>query len=590
LTDRNEVVGERAMRNKELAKIFSRIADAIEFKGGDRFRIIAYRRAAATLEDLTEDIETVAEESRLEELQGVGKAIASKIKEYLKTGRIQKYDEEIENVPEELLDLLVIQDLGPKTLALAYKKLDVRNLTDLKKTISDGTLAELPRMGKQKVKNIKKSIEIFEKSRERIPISEAVQISEKIVKYLKSYQDIKQVIPAGSLRRMKETVGDIDILATGIDGEKIIDYFIAYPYTERVIASGDTKGSILVQTDRETRQIDLRILPQESFGAALQYFTGSKEHNIKLRRIAREKGLKINEYGVFQGKNRIAGRTEEEVYKAVGLPYIPPELREDRGEIEVGYKGEIPKLIDIADIKGDLHVHSDYSDGTSTLQEIAEFAKSLNYKYVAICDHSKSVNYAGGLSEEKLRRQMIEIERLNTDREVKMLKGTEVDILKNGDLDFPDEILEELDLVVAAVHLGFKYDVTDRIIKAIENPNVDIIAHPSGRLISRREGYEVDLEAVIKRARKYNKILELNAYPDRLDLDDKGLRRTKEAGVRVSIGTDAHTAAEMRWMRFGVGTARRGWLERDDVINTQDEVCLPSRKNQISSIPNEKCY
>ncbi|UCD73574.1 MAG: DNA polymerase/3'-5' exonuclease PolX, partial [Candidatus Bathyarchaeota archaeon] len=422
---------------------------------------------------------------------------------------------------------------------------------------------------------IKKSIEIFEKSRERIPISEAVEIGEKIVKYLKSNQDVEQVIPAGSLRRMKETVGDIDILATGIDGKKIIDHFIVYPNTERVIASGDTKASILVRTDRETRQIDLRILPQESFGAALQYFTGSKEHNIKLRRIAREKGLKINEYGVFQGKNRIAGRTEEEVYKAVGLPYIPPELREDRGEIEVGYKGEIPKLIDIADIKGDLHVHSNYSDGASTLQEIAEFAKSLNYKYVAICDHSKSVNYAGGLSEEKLRRQMIEIERLNTDQEVKILRGTEVDILKNGDLDFPDEVLEELDLVVAAVHTGFKQDVTDRIIKAIENPNVDIIAHPSGRLISRREGYKVDLEAVIKRAKKYNKILELNAYPDRLDLDDKNLRRTKESGVRVSIGTDAHTATEMRWMRYGVGTARRGWLERNDVINTLDEVIFP---------------
>lgn len=560
------------MKNRELARIFSRIADAIEFKGGDRFRIVAYRRAAATLRDLAEDIQTVAEEGRLEELQGVGQAIASKIDEYLKTSRIQKYDEEVRDIPEELLDLLVIQDLGPKTLALAYQKLNVKNLKDLKRTVSDGTLAELPRMGEKKVKNIEKNIEIFEKSRERIPISEAVEISEKIVKYLKSCQSVEQVTPAGSLRRMKETVGDIDILATGTDSEKIIDYFIAYPHTERVIASGDTKGSIFVRTDQETRQIDLRILPQKSYGAALQYFTGSKEHNIRLRRIAREKGLKINEYGVFQGEERVAGRTEEEVYKAVGLPYIPPELREDQGEIEAGYKGEMPKLIDISDIKGDLHIHSDYSDGTSTLREITEFAQSLNYKYVAICDHSKSVNYAGGLNEENLRRQMVEIERLNIDRELKILKGTEVDILKDGDLDFPDELLEKLDLVVAAVHLGFKQDVTDRIINAIENPNVDIIAHPSGRLISRREGYEVDLEAVIDRARKFNKILELNACPDRLDLDDKNLRRTKEAGVRVSIGTDAHSAAEMKWMRFGVGTARRGWLERSDVINTLDEV------------------
>ena len=564
----------RNMKNRELARMFSTIADAIELKGGDRFRVIAYRRAATTLENLTEDIETVAEQGRLQELRGVGKAIASKIEEYLKTGRIRKYDEELETIPEGLLDLLAIPDLGPKTLALAYKSLDIKNLEDLKRAVADGSLAELSRMGEKKVNNIKKGIEIFEKSRERIPISEALEISENLIEYLRANPEVEQATAAGSLRRMKETVGDIDILATGTDGRKIIEYFTSCPNTERVIASGKTKGSILVRTNGEMRQVDLRILSRECFGSALQYFTGSKEHNVKLRRIAREKGLKISEYGVFRGRKRIAGRTEEEVYRTVGLPFIPPELREDQGEIEAGFREELPTLLEYSDIKGDLHVHSNHSDGTSTILEIAEFAESLDYRYVAICDHSKSAKFAGGLSEERLRKQMQEIDRMNMGRELRILKGIEVDILKDGSLDFPDELLAELDVVVAAIHIGFRQNVTERIIAALENPNVDIIAHPSGRLISRREGYEVDLNAVIKSAEKSGKVLELNAYPDRLDLDDQNLRRAKEAGVKISIGTDAHAKSEMGWMRFGVGIARRGWLEKSDVINTSNEFLL----------------
>lgn len=559
------------MKNRELARILSKMADAIEFKEGDRFRVIAYRRAAATLEELTEDIEIVSREGRLQELPGIGKAIALKIDEYLKTGRIKKYEEELEGIPEELLDLMDIHDMGPKTLALVYKKLGVRNLEDLKQAMTDGSLAKLAGMGEKRVENIRRSIEIFERSQERIPLSEAVEISEKIIEYMKTCPGVVQVVAAGSLRRMKETIGDIDILATGTEGEKIIDYFTAYPRIERVIASGATKGSILVRTDGELRQTDLRILPQELFGSALLYFTGSKEHNIKLRTIARERGLKISEYGVFRGEERIAGRTEEEVYRTLNLPYIPPELRENRGEIEAAYEGKLPKLIECSDIKGDLHVHSEYSDGSSTILEIAEFAKSLNYRYVAICDHSKSVKYAGGLSEERLQKQMSEIDKLKTKSDVNILKGTEVDILKDGSLDFADKVLEELDLVVAAVHAGFKQNVTERIIKAIEDPNVDIIAHPSGRLISKREGYEVDIETIIDRSKKYGKILELNAYPDRLDLDDQNLRRAKDAEVKISIGTDAHAAIQMRWMRFGVGIARRGWLEERDVINTLEK-------------------
>ncbi len=567
-----------SMKNRELARIFLRIADTIELKGGDRFRAIAYRRAAATLEDLTEDIQIVAQEGRLQELYGVGKAIASKIEEYLKTGRMRKYEKELKGIPEELLDLLAIQDLGPKTLALAHKELGIRNLEDLKRVVNDGTLAKLSRIGEKKAENIRKGIENFEKSRERMAISEATEISGETVEYLKACPEVEQVTPAGSLRRMKETVGDIDILATGNNGEKIVDYFTSYARTERVLASGGTKGSILVRANGEMRQVDLRILPRESFGAALQYFTGSKEHNIKLRRIARERGLKISEYGVFRGKDRMAGRTEEEVYKTVGLPFIPPELREDRGEIEAGFKRELPCLVEQSDIKGDLHVHTNHSDGTSTILEMAKFAESLNYQYVAICDHSRSVKYAGGLSEDKLRKQIDEIDKLNTQSKVRILKGTEVDILKDGSLDFSDNLLEELDIVVAAIHTGFKQNVTDRIIKAIENRNVDIIAHPSGRLINRREGYEVDLEAIINSARKFGKILELNACPDRLDLNDQNLRRAKEARVKISIGTDAHAATEMRWMRFGVGIARRGWLEKNDVINTRNDFKHSDRK------------
>ncbi len=556
------------MRNKELAEIFSRIADALEFKGEMAFKVIAYRKAARVLEDLTEDIEKIAQEGKLETLPGIGEGIAKKIEEYLKTGKMKKYEEAVKGIPEGLLELLNIQNLGPKTLALAHRELGVKNLSDLKRVIEDGSLKDLFGMGEKKVENIKKGIELYEQGKSRMGIDTALTIAEEICEYLKKNPLVKRVSPSGSLRRMKETIGDIDILVTGRDGAKIIDYFTKYPKATRVLAAGETKGSIMVGLGKEAKQVDIRVVPEKTYGAALQYFTGSKAHNIKLRLLAKEKGLKISEYGVFKGEKFIAGRTEEEVYSALGLPFIPPELREDRGEIEAALANRLPKLISYHSIKGDLQVHTTYSDGNASLEEVVKMAEKIGYEYIAITDHSQSVRYAHGLDEKRLRKQIEEIIKLREKSKVKILTGIEVDILPDGSLDFPDSVLKELDVVVAAVHQGFKKNVTERIISAIENPYVAIIAHPSGRLISRREGYDVDLEKVLAWAKKYHKVLELNAYPDRLDLDDLHLRKAKDMGIKICINTDAHGLMDMYWMRFGIGIARRGWLEEEDVINT----------------------
>lgn len=558
------------MKNKELARIFEEIADALEYKGELAFKVVAYRKAARALRDLTEDVAVLVEEGRLREIPGVGEGIAKKIEEWLTTGRMKKHEEALAEIPPGLLELMGIQNLGPKTLALAHKELNVKNLSDLKRVIEDGSLARLFRMGEKKVENIKKGIELFEQARERIPLGQALAISDAIVEYLKRSPMVGQVEPSGSLRRMRETVGDIDILATGSDGAKIVQYFTEFPGVARVLAAGETKGSVIVGTGAEARQVDLRIVPESSFGAALQYFTGSKSHNIKLRRMARERGLKISEYGVFKGSQLIAGRTEEEVYKVLGLPYIPPELREDRGEVEAALAGRLPKIVEYSDIRGDLHIHSRYSDGTSSIEELARAAKELGYEYLGICEHSRSARYAHGLTLDRLKKECAEIDELNRSlKGIRILKGIEVEILPDGSLDFPDEVLESLDIVVAAIHQGFRQEVTRRICRAIENPNVDIIAHPTGRLISKREGYEVDMEEVFRAAQRYRKILELNAYYDRLDLNEVYLRRAKELGILISIGSDAHSVADLGWMRFGVGIARRGWLGPADVINTR---------------------
>ncbi|MDD1426349.1 DNA polymerase/3'-5' exonuclease PolX [Dolichospermum sp. ST_sed9] len=557
------------MKNREIAQIFDLIADALEFKGEQFFRVLAYRKAVRIIEEITDDIEVLNKQDKLREIPGIGEGIAKKIDEYLKTGKMKKLAEAMQGIPKDLLDLLNIQNLGPKTLKLAHDKLAVKNIKDLKKVIDNGFLAAQFRMGKKKVDNIRKGIELYERSKERLPINFALEIAEIVVAYLKKSSDVVNIEPSGSLRRMKETIGDIDILVAGKNGQKIVDYFIKMDGVIQVLASGDTKASVMLKTETSAVQVDIRIVEAKSFGAALQYFTGSKEHNVKIRSLAKEEGFKVSEYGVYKGNKQIAGKTEQEVYKVLGLPWFPPEIREARGEVEAALARKLPKLVGYNDIKGDLHMHTNYSDASNTIQEMAKAAIKMGYQYIAIADHSKSANYAGGLSEDRLRRQWDEINKIQKKlKGIKILKATEVDILNSGKLDFADKILNQADIVVASIHQGFKQRVTERMCAAIENPNIDIIAHPTGRLINKREGYDVDLEKVLDHARKYQKIMEINAYPNRLDLNDIWSRRAKETGIKMAISTDAHGIEDLSWMRFGIGVARRAWLEKKDIINT----------------------
>jgi DNA polymerase (family 10) len=556
------------MKNHEIAELFDRIADALEIKGETGFKVVAYRKASRILEDLTEDVAQAAAEGRLETIPGIGEGLAKKIDEYVRTGRMAKYAEVMSGVPETLLGLLEIQGLGGKTVHLMHDQLGIEDLDGLKRAIADGSLAGLPGMGAKKVENIRKGIETRERVAERISIRDAAALADEVVAYLSGAPGVGRVSAAGSLRRMKETVGDIDVLASGKDGAAIVRHFVRHPGAVRVLAEGDTKGSIVVRAGETERQVDLRVVAASEYGAALLYFTGSKAHNIKLRGLAKDRGLKISEYGVFRGAKRLASRDEEDCYRVLGMPWIPPEMREDRGEIELALGGRLPRLVEAADIKGDLHVHTRASDGHLSLGEVVALAREMGYAYIAICDHSQAAKYAHGLAADRLAAEMEEIEAFNrTLSGFRVLKGSEVDILADGTLDFPDELLARLDFVVAAVHSGFKKDVTRRMLKALENPYVQTIAHPTGRLISGREGYDVDIDQVISAAAKRSKALELNAYYDRLDLDELNLKKAKERGVRITIGTDTHYADGLAMMRFGLGIARRAWLGKDDILN-----------------------
>jgi len=567
------------VKNKEIAHLFNRIADALEFNGENVFRVIAYRKAARVLDELTEDVEVLHDKGTLESLPGIGRAIKDKIIEYLTTGTMKKYDEITEALPGDLLDMLNIQNLGPKTLALAHKMLGVVNIGDLKRVIANGRLAELHSMGEKKVENIKKGIELYERSRQRLSIARAETVASEVIAYLKKNKHVKDISPAGSLRRWQETIGDIDILVTGSTGQDIITYFTTFPGTERILAAGDTKGAIIVTGDV---QVDVRIVPPGSYGAALQYFTGSQAHNIHLRNLAKAKGMKLSEYGVFKGNRKVAGRSENEVYKILGLALIPPELREDRGEIEAAKKNRLPRIVEPEDIRGDLQMHSTYSDGEAGIRDLMRAAQKLKYQYILITDHSRSARYAHGLDMRSLKKQWREIDALNkTAKNFRILKGIEVDILKDGGLDYPDRVLKQFDIVLASIHQGFKNRVTERMCTAMENPYVDVIAHPTGRLISQREGYVVDLGKVMTMAAKTGTWLELNAFPDRLDLNDVHCKTAKDLDIKISIGTDAHSIDGLHWMKFGIATARRGWLEPQDIVNTFTlEKLLRSRKRE----------
>jgi len=557
------------MKNKELADLFERMADILEFKGENPFKISAYRKASRILGDLTQDIEEISEKGELKNIPGIGEGMAEKIVEYLKTGKISKFEEVRKGVSDELIAIMDIPGMGPKTLSMIHKEKGIGNLSQLERAVEDGSLVGLPGIGEKKVENIKRGIQLLKQSKGRMNLGMAFPVAKRIVETLRQKTGSKKIEWAGSLRRMRENIGDIDILATGPDKEKIVHSFTHLPEVKEVLASGETKASIIVEGGI---QIDLRVVEEDSYGAALQYFTGSKAHNIHLRGIAKTRGIKINEYGVFKGERKIGGKEEKEVYKALGMDWIEPELREDRGEIEASQKGHLPKLVQESEIKGDLHIHSKWSDGTSSIEEIARAAQKRGYQYIAICDHSKSLKIAHGLDESRLIQQIEEIDCLNEKmKDFKILKGTEVDILPDGRLDLSEKVLKKLDLVIAAIHSGFKQEkgkMTKRIIRALESPFVHIVAHPSGRLLGARDPYEVEMDEVMEAAKQYRKSLEINAYFERLDLDDIHCRKAKEMGIQVAMGTDAHHLDQMWMISLGVAVARRGWLETTDVLNT----------------------
>ena len=556
------------MKNKELADLFEKMADILEFKGENPFKIRAYRKASRILGDLTQDIGEITESGKLKDVPGIGEGMAQKIVEYLKTGKIAKYEEIRKGVSDELIGIMDIPGMGPKTLSLIHREKGIGNLSQLEKAVEDGSLIGLPGIGEKKVENIKRGIELLKQSKGRMNLGIAFPLAKRIVEALREKTGLRKIEWAGSLRRMRENIGDIDILATGPNHEKIVYAFTHLPEVKEVLASGETKASVIVEGGV---QIDLRVVEEDSYGAALQYFTGSKGHNIHLRGIAKAKGIKINEYGVFKGEKKIGGKEEKDVYKVLGMEWIEPELREDRGEIEAAQKRRLPKLVDEPEIRGDLHIHSKASDGTASIEEIAKAAQKRGYQYVAICDHSKSLKIARGLDESRLLKQIEEIDRMNEKlKGFQILKGTEVDILTDGKLDHADKVLEKLDFVVAAIHSGFKQEkekMTKRIVRALENPFVHCLAHPSGRLLGARAPYEVDIDQVMEAAKKYGKALEINATLERLDLDDIHCRKAKEMGIPLAIGTDAHHLDQLWMIGLGVAVARRGWLETGNVLN-----------------------
>lgn len=557
------------MKNKDIASIFQKMADILEFKNDNPFKINAYLKAARILNDLTTDIEAIAQSGELQNIPGIGKGTAEKIMEYLQTGRINKFEQLRQDISSDLIDLLRIPSLGPKTLALLHKELKINNLDDLKQVVADGRITDLPGMGEKKIENITRGIELYSSSKERMLLSQALQTARETIEQLKQSIDITAIEAAGSLRRGKETIGDIDILATGKKGKTIIDAFVHLPLASDTLAHGETKGSIVTASGI---QLDLRVVDKDSYGAALQYFTGSKSHNIRLREIAKREHLKINEYGIFSAKKKIGGKREKDIYTTLHMDWIPPELREDRGEIEAALNHTLPTLLNKSDIKGDLHVHSTYSDGTHSLEEIARAAKAIGYQYIAVTDHSPSLKIAKGLSEDRLKEKIAEGKRINKKlSDIRIFIGTEVDIKSDGTLDYPDTLLMQLDLVIGAIHSGFKQSreqITKRMITAMKNPYLHIVAHPTGRLLGEREPYDLDINQVIDIAAKTGTALEINAYTERLDLDDTHCMEAKRKGVKLAIGTDAHHVDQLWMMELGVTVARRGWLEAKDVLNT----------------------
>ncbi len=559
------------MSNLEIAKLFHEIADLLEIKDENIFKIRAYRRAAMNLESLTEEIEAVAARGGLAEIAGIGKDLAAKIQQAIETGRIEYLEELRTAIPRGVVELMAIPGVGPKTAKLLFQQLQVDSVERLETLALQGKLLSLPGIKQKTVDNILKGIQVVKTGRERMPLGRALPLAHELVRILATLPDVKQISLAGSLRRMRETVKDVDLLVTSTTPATVMAVFTSLPQVAEVLLQGETKATIRHQ---EGIQVDLRVVEPDCFGAALQYFTGSKAHNIRVRELAVRKGLKVSEYGVFREATgtRIAGANEEEVYNTIGLPYIPPELREDAGEVEAALEGRLPELLTLADLRGDLHAHTNWTDGHHPLEMLIEAAQRKGYEYIIVSDHSRAATVAGGLSEEKLLEQISQVRALSKKyTKIRILAGSECDILADGTMDFSDRTLAQLDIVVCAIHSRFKQDragMTARIVKALSNPYVHIFAHPTGRLIGERDPYDVDLEAVFAAAKQYGKALEINAQPSRLDLNDHHARRAKELGIKLAISTDTHVLDQLDNMSLGVAVARRAWLGTSDVINT----------------------
>ncbi|HNX81594.1 MAG TPA: DNA polymerase/3'-5' exonuclease PolX [Candidatus Omnitrophota bacterium] len=563
------------MRNQEIAQIFRQIALILEIKGENVFKIRAYVRAAEQLEGLSDPIETFVAANRLTDIPGIGKDLSARIAEYCLTGKIALFDELSQSIPAGLLELLRIPSIGPKTVQLLYATLGIDSVAALQAALDQGKLDGLPGVKEKTIANIRHGIELLERSKERMTLAEASRVAETFVTALKKNKFVDSVTCAGSLRRAEDTVGDIDMLVVSAHAQDVMDTFVRLPAVTQVQAHGSTKSSVRIA---DGTQVDCRVVEVESFGAALVYFTGSKNFNIKIRHLAIQAGLKVNEYGVFRGEKRIAGKTEKDVFRALGLPYIEPELREDNGEIEAALSNTLPELVCCNDIRGDLHCHSTWSDGASSIAEMALACQKRGYSYVAITDHSQSLRVAHGVSVADLKKKKREIDALNkTVRDFKILFGTEADIDNDGVLDYPDDVLREFDIVVGAIHTGFKQSaeqITRRLVNACKNKYVHIIAHPTGRLWGVRDAYPMHFEEVCRAASDTGTALEINAFPDRLDVNDELCRMAKKRGVRFSIDTDSHHVEHLQAMRFGVSVARRGWLTKDDILNTQTLSCL----------------
>jgi len=564
------------MKNQEIAKIFYEIANYLEMEGV-AFKPYAYQKAALTLETLEKDVEEIYKRGgvkALKEIPGVGESIAKQIEEYLKTGKVNGYEKLKKKTPINLEEIIAVEGVGPRKAKTLYQKLGIRNLKDLERAAKSHKISPLFGFGEKTEKNILEGIAFLKRSKGRFLLGDILPKVREVEEKLKSLKEVERVDVVGSIRRRKETIGDVDFLVISKKPEKVMDFFTSLPGIIKIWGKGTTKASVRL---KEGFDMDLRVLPKRSYGAALQYFIGSKEHNIVLRKIAIDNGLKLNEYGVFRGQKMIAGETEEGVYKALGMDWIPPELRENQGEIEAALKRKLPKLVELKDIKGDLHTHSNWDGGANTIEEMAKMAQKLGYSYIGMSDHTKFLRIEHGLDEKKLALQRKEIDKINYKLQIvnskfRILQGCEANILNDGSIDIKDETLKKLDYVIAGVHSSFKMEkekMTERIIEAMKNPNVDIISHPTGRIIQRRDEYQIDFDKILKVAKETGTILEINSYPERLDLNDQNIRRAKEAGVKMIINTDSHHKDQLRFIELGIAQSRRGWAEKEDIINTQ---------------------